>query len=152
MNIMHEKLNHNKTLLVVEDDYYIGDLIKQFLIAYGYNVILATAVKDALSQCKRKKIDAVILDYVLPDAAGEEIFNYFQKLNIPIIVTSIRSRETVARSLKTEKFYFIQKPFDLQTLANLIQPLLSKKNGRANSSSDKSKNHPQNCLSLCCCS
>ena len=62
-----------KTILVVEDDGYIGDMVEELLVREGYRVVRAYSGTEALLVLDRKRADLVLLDLMLPGLSGEEI-------------------------------------------------------------------------------
>lgn len=77
-----------KTILVVEDDGYIGDMVEEVLVREGYRVIRAYSGTEALLLLEREQADLVLLDLMLPGLSGEEILPTLQ--GIPVIVISAK--------------------------------------------------------------
>lgn len=77
-----------KTILVVEDDKDINEMLQKVLKTNGYNVKSAYSGTEALL-LQDNSVDLIILDLMLPGKSGEEIIKELkQKKNVPIIVTS----------------------------------------------------------------
>lgn len=85
----------NITVLVVEDDKYIMNLITIFLKDEGYKVIMAVTGKEAISLFYADNPDIIILDLGLPDIDGMDVIKQIrERNNAPIIVVSAREEET----------------------------------------------------------
>lgn len=118
-----ESADRNKTFLIVEDERAVSDLLRQILTCNGYNVMVSSTGKESLLECDETKPDAIILDVLLPDVKGNELFDHFIHMNIPIILISVLPRGDVADIMGTRKFHFIPKPFDLKSLLGEIQSI-----------------------------
>lgn len=113
----------HKTFLVVEDEQPIGNLIRQFLTSNGYNIHVTSTGKESVTDFNSERPDGIILDVALPDVFGNELFEYFQRMNIPVLVTSTMPREEVADIMGTKKFHFLPKPFDLESLLSELKSI-----------------------------
>lgn len=73
------------SILIVEDDPSIAELLKMTLIGSGYNCIVASNGNTAIQEIEHQKYQLALLDITLPDMEGYEAVPYFQAKNIPII-------------------------------------------------------------------
>ena len=62
-----------KTIAVIEDDLYIGNLIQKTLASEGYRVIRAYSGTEALLLLEKQSPDLILLDLMLPGLPGEEL-------------------------------------------------------------------------------
>ena len=77
-----------ETILVVEDDKYINEMLEQLLKLNGYKVLLAYSGTEGLLLYK-ENIDLVLLDLMLPGKNGEEVIQEMKSMiDLPIIVMS----------------------------------------------------------------
>ncbi len=77
-----------ETILVVEDDKYINEMLEQLLKLNGYKVVLAYSGTEGLLLYK-ENIDLVLLDLMLPGKNGEEVIQEMKSMiDLPIIVMS----------------------------------------------------------------
>ncbi len=77
-----------KTILIVEDDSEINNMLKILLTQNGYNIISAFSGTEGVLALN-DKVDLILLDLMLPGKRGEEIIGELKaKNNAPIIVTS----------------------------------------------------------------
>lgn len=77
-----------KTILIIEDDKDINEMLQKVLKLNGYNIKSAYSGTEALL-IHNNDIDLIILDLMLPGKSGEEIISELKKIkNVPVIVTS----------------------------------------------------------------
>ena len=62
-----------KTIFVVDDDVYIGDMLQEVLQQEGYHVLRAYSGSEALLRLSTDRPDLILLDLMLPGLNGEEI-------------------------------------------------------------------------------
>jgi signal transduction histidine kinase/DNA-binding response OmpR family regulator len=118
------------TILVVDDEEYILNADKAMLNELGYDVLLANGGKEAIRVFDEHKdrINLLILDLIMPDMGGEVVYDRIKavKPDIPVILSSGYSIEGQAESiLKKGCDGFIQKPYNLNQLAQKIKEILS---------------------------
>lgn len=111
-----------KTILIVEDDKDINEMLQKVLSQNGYNTKSSYSGTEALL-IHNNKIDLIILDLMLPGKSGEEIIKDLKQIhNVPIIVTS-------AISEINKKIYlfnlgaddYVTKPFNNEELIARIK-------------------------------
>ena len=84
-----------KTILVVDDEPKITQLVRDYLERAGFGVLIAHDGKSALSHAKTDKPDMVVLDLGLPQMDGLDFTREFRKTsNAPIIMLTARSDES----------------------------------------------------------
>ena len=118
------------TILVVDDEEYILNADKAMLNELGYDVLLANGGKEALRVFDEHKdnIKLLILDLIMPDLSGETVYDRIKALrpDVRVILSSGYSIEGQAESiLKKGCDGFIQKPYNLNQLAQKIKEILS---------------------------
>ncbi len=116
-----------KTILVVEDDQYIGEFIVQVLTREGpYHILLATDAFRALNIVRNHKPALFLLDYQLPQMNGIELYDRLQKAggldDVPVLFISANPPQ---EELKKRCIHFIKKPFELEEFLQKIRELLS---------------------------
>ncbi len=120
-----------KTILIVEDNLDIHDLIKEILKKEHYNIINSYSGTEALMLIEKEHIDLILLDLMLPGLNGEEIINKVK--NIPIIVISAKiSPEDKVNALLDGANDYITKPFDAEELLARIKVQLRIHNDKEN--------------------
>ncbi len=111
-----------KTILIVEDDKNINEMLQDILKLNGYKVRVAYSGTEALL-IHNHEIDLIILDLMLPGKSGEEIVKELKKIkNVPIIVTSAISdidKKLELFNLGAEDY--VTKPFNTEELLARIK-------------------------------
>ena len=113
------------TILIVDDDVNIRNLVAEALEREGYAVQKAASGTEALRQIAQEKPDLVLLDLMLPGLSGEAVLPDIR--DIPVIVMSAKAdvADKVGLLLGGAADY-VTKPFDLQELLARITVQLRK--------------------------
>ncbi|QUG84690.1 response regulator transcription factor [Bacillus nitratireducens] len=83
-----------KTILIVEDEDILREIMKDYLLNEGYNVLEAIDGKEALSIFEEHEIHLIILDIMLPELDGWSVCRRIRKKsNVPIIMLTARVDE-----------------------------------------------------------
>ncbi|MBN2452929.1 MAG: response regulator [Candidatus Omnitrophica bacterium] len=109
--------DNKKTVLVVDDEADFLKVIKFRLEANGYDVVTAATGKDALDKVRTCRLDAVLLDVLLPDMSGIDVLREIRKLqkDLPVfIITAFSNKERFELANKFSASGFIVKSGDLQ--------------------------------------
>jgi CheY-like chemotaxis protein len=118
---------HHKTILVVDDDAHIRQLLRQELEAEGYEVKEAIDGMNAIAQVKTAQPDLIILDVMMPQINGFDVAavlkNDPQTMGIPIIVLSIIEDKQRGYRLGIDRYF--TKPVNTEGLLKDIGLLLS---------------------------
>ena len=77
-----------KTILIVDDDLHIGNMVEEVLTKEGYGVLRAYSGTEAVLLLSQKKPDLVLLDLMLPGLSGEEVLPKIK--GIPVIIVSAK--------------------------------------------------------------
>lgn len=108
-----------KTILIIDDDVYIGDMLSEALGQEGYAVMRAYSGTEALLVLDSKRPDLILLDLMLPGLSGEEILPKIK--DIPVIVLSAKAdAESKVNLLLGGAQDYVTKPFNLNELAARI--------------------------------
>lgn len=126
-------------ILVVEDEPEISNLVKDYLKASDYDVIVAKNGKEGLDLFDMESPDMAILDIMLPNIDGLEVCRVIrQKSRIPIIMLSARKEDTdKVLGLGLGADDYITKPFSPRELVARVQSHF-RRCGELSSSVDKS--------------
>lgn len=88
-------MDNNKTILVVDDEKDIREIIEIYLINEGYNIVLASDGIEALEKLKKEKIDLIILDIMMPKLDGiRTCIKIREDKKMPIIMLSAKSEDS----------------------------------------------------------
>jgi CheY-like chemotaxis protein len=120
--------NHSKkTILVVEDDREIGEVIIEVLLEETlYHAYLVTNAHDGLRLMKERKPDLLLLDYQLPSMTGLQFFDQIQTMEgLQGIPTIMISANLPWSELEKRGILGLEKPFDLDTFVGLVKKLLA---------------------------
>ncbi|MBI5653796.1 MAG: response regulator [Chloroflexi bacterium] len=116
-----------RTILVVDDDASIRELLRQELEAQGYRVRQARDGREALAEVKRARPDLIILDVMMPELSGFDVAavlrNDPETLTIPIVILSVMQDKERGYRLGVDRYF--TKPMDTQVLVHEIGALLA---------------------------
>ncbi|MCX8027713.1 MAG: response regulator [Thermodesulfovibrionales bacterium] len=117
-----------KTILIIEDEPDIAELLHIFFDTLGYSSVVCSNFKDAQGVLKDTTPWAVFCDFLLPDARGDYIFNvlktkYAFNMNRFVLMTGSLIEGEIMDFVNKEKINILQKPFSIDTLQHLITKL-----------------------------
>lgn len=114
-------------ILVVDDNPDNAEIIQQYLEARGYPITVANSGEEALALFESVKPALVLLDVMMPGRDGWEVCRTMKqhptlgKTVRVIMVTALNELEDKREALKTGADDYVEKPFDLATLAACVQ-------------------------------
>jgi DNA-binding response OmpR family regulator len=119
------------TLLIIEDDVDITEMLHAYFTIQEYNVIISNWGEDGLHVCQEKLPDLVILDIRLPDIDGFEVARRLRAnrrtRDLPIIfLTEKKERSERLKGLALNADDYITKPFDVQELRLRVRNTLQR--------------------------
>lgn len=119
------------TILIVDDEISILVPLKFLLEKNNFNVALAQSGKDAFDAIAQKKPDLILLDIMLPDLDGYEIFQIIRQNpewdDIKIVCLTAKNRDVdIAKGLNLGVDAYITKPFSNAELLAEIRRLLDR--------------------------
>ena len=119
-------------VLLVDDEPMVLEVGAQMLRKLGYEVVQASGGREALGICQEGKeaLDVIILDMVMPAMGGEQTFAALKEIcpHTPVVLSSGYSLDDKTRRLLDQgAFGFLQKPFGMQALSQLMGKVLSPK-------------------------
>ncbi|NOQ17181.1 MAG: response regulator [Methyloprofundus sp.] len=124
---------HGESILVVDDEEGIVELLREALDSLQYNVTATASSVEALSLFKERpeQFDLLITDQTMPVITGEELIKEVRQLSpdIPIILCTGYSETMdpiLAKEIGVDQFFY--KPFQLETLLESVSSLLLKDN------------------------
>lgn len=114
-----------KTIAIIDDDIYIGNMLEELLQSNGYKILRAYSGTEALFLLEKNRPDLILLDLMLPGLSGEEVLPHIE--NIPVIVLSAKVdvQDKIAVLLNGAADY-MTKPFDTGELLARITVQLRK--------------------------
>ena len=126
-----EATRGSETVLLVDDDEIAGRIGREILERQGYRVMIAANGNEAIEIYGEymDQIDVVLLDIILPDLDGEQVFVSLRKLN-PHVIVVVASGYSVNKQISTLLNLgcadFVQKPFHSQALSAKIRMALDR--------------------------
>ena len=120
-----------ETILVVDDEEMITDLARDILVRFGYTVLTAYSGEEAVDVYRRhkQKISVVVLDIVLPDMDGRDVFRRIREMDpeAQVIISSGYNQERDATDLLDEgALLFMQKPYRIASLVGTVGEVIEK--------------------------
>jgi DNA-binding NtrC family response regulator len=113
----------DRSILVVDDDPYLLEVITLALSDAGYQVRRATNGKNALREIERDEPDLVLSDIRMPQLTGIELAEHMQRrrASVPIVLMSAAHNIPDGPAVPV-----LAKPFSLDDLLSLVEGLLDK--------------------------
>jgi two-component system cell cycle sensor histidine kinase/response regulator CckA len=134
--VKKENFNKNvlrgaETVLFVDDEDMILDVGCDLIEKLGYKVLIANSGKEAIKIYKkfRKKIDIVIMDMIMPEMGGRELYDKLKQINpgIKVLLSSGYDINGLASKILSRGCNgFIQKPYKIKDLSQEIRKILDK--------------------------
>jgi two-component system alkaline phosphatase synthesis response regulator PhoP/two-component system response regulator ResD len=121
-----------KTILVVDDERNIRDLLRLYLEKEGYAVITAADGEEAMALHRREDPDLVILDLMLPKIDGYEVCRQIRRTaDTPILMLTARSDDIDAIvGLELGADDYVPKPFNPRALVARVKAILRRSEAR----------------------
>ena len=113
-------------VLVVDDELFVGELLKEYLSIIGYEVTAVSNGADALSSIWQSQPHIVILDIRMPGMGGMEVLKAIKAKNSAIGVVMLSAYgdpETVNEALRLGADHYLQKPMNLKHLVETLTSL-----------------------------
>ncbi|MCH9692529.1 MAG: phosphate regulon transcriptional regulator PhoB [Gammaproteobacteria bacterium] len=120
---------HHKTILIVDDETPVRDMLRVALEMADYHCLEAETARDAHEIVINDKPDLVLLDWMLPDVSGVELARRLKRdeltASLPIIMLTAKGEEThKVRGLETGADDYITKPFSPRELVARLKAVL----------------------------
>ena len=114
-------------VLVVDDNPFDQQLLKEYLSSRGYQTEFANDGADALPMLEGDPLryDVVLLDRVMPRMHGLELLSHMKEnprlRTIPVILqTASSQREEMLAGIRAGAYYYLTKPYDVETLLTVV--------------------------------
>lgn len=123
-----QEVEYKKTILIVDDEKMIINLLTHNLTREGYNVIEAKDGLEAINMAQEKRPDLILLDIMLPKLDGLSVCKRIKNMmNVPILMVTAKDEELdkiVGLELGADDY--ITKPFSVRELLARIKANLRK--------------------------
>jgi CheY-like chemotaxis protein len=120
---------HGETVMVVEDEEGVRELVRRVLLRHGYRVLEARHGKDALTEAERypERIDLLLTDVVMPEMSGVTLAGELRERRPDIRVlfmSGYTPEEILRRGAGDPGLALLQKPFAGEELARVVRATL----------------------------
>lgn len=115
-------------MLIIDDEENIINVTREMLESVGYTVMTAKNGNEAIDLFRKNSslIDVLLLDMIMPGMSGSETMKHIRNINpdARILLSSGYGREGIAEDILSRGCDgFIQKPYDLERLSNMIMSI-----------------------------
>ncbi len=114
----------SQSILIIEDESDIGELIKLTLTLVGHLVTLVNSRDAALAHLETTLFDVILMDYSMPGMPADE-FSELVRIHWPatrlILITAANKSSLLARNISADGY--IEKPFDPDSLTRKLKNL-----------------------------
>lgn len=119
-----------RTILVVDDDPAIRQLIQDILECEGYQVVTVPDGATALESVAASRPDCIVLDVMMPGLSGHEVLarlrNEDPEMALPVVMLTAANDDAQAwQAWSGGVDYFLAKPFDAAELLRFLDQLFS---------------------------
>jgi DNA-binding NtrC family response regulator len=111
------------SILVVDDEEVMRDVLESLLSAEGYQVDLARSGEEGLDKFQQRAYDLVLLDVSMPGIGGLRTLEEIQKVDaeaVIVMITAYATFDTAISAMQRGAFTCISKPFDNKEILNLV--------------------------------
>lgn len=116
----------SQTVLVVDDEPKLVDLVRTIMEKEGYNVVEAANGYQAVQRVREDLPDVILLDVMMPEMDGFEALKEIRNSsNVPVIMLTVQATENdKVRGLELGADDYVAKPFDHRELASRVKAVL----------------------------
>lgn len=115
--------SQNRSVLIVDDEKEMCELVVDFLKREGYEVDAAQSGKEALGKFRAHEYDVVITDLRMREMDGMEVLKEIKAVrpDVPVVmITAFGSIDRAIEAMKAGAFYFVTKPFKMRQISALV--------------------------------
>jgi DNA-binding NtrC family response regulator len=117
------------TILVVDDDPDIRDILRDSLNSLGSRVVTASNGRECLDMLDKEGPELLLLDIEMPDQSGLQVLKEIRRRGsdvTTIMITAYGTIERAVQAMKEGAFDFITKPFELDHIAIVVEKALER--------------------------
>jgi two-component system response regulator PilR (NtrC family) len=107
-------MSERGTVLVVDDEEVMREILESLLVQAGYLVKLASSGAEGLETAGREPVDLAIVDVMLPDMSGIDVLDELKRSSpelVVVMITAFASVETAIEAMKRGALDYVTKPF-----------------------------------------
>ena len=141
---------NDHSILAIDDEKPILEVVKAYLEKEGYTVLTAENGKDAMRLFSQHEVSLILLDLMLPDFSGEDICRAIRsQSNVPIIMVTAKIEEDhIIKGLSLGADDYITKPFRPRQLVARVAAVLRRYDVSEKNSGAKGKVYTSGALSV----
>lgn len=121
-------MTSTRSILVVDDELLIRDLLYDFLSGRGWQVQVVDSAEKAMESLSKQRFDIVLSDIKLPEMTGLELAGRL-KSSAPerpcVLMTGYPSVEGAVEALRLKADDYFTKPFNIHALAKRLEAIVS---------------------------
>jgi two-component system response regulator PilR (NtrC family) len=113
-----------ETILVIDDEEVMRDVLATVLSQAGYQVELAEGGEKGLELARKRSFDAAIVDVMLPELGGLDVLAALRKIDselVVLMITAYASVETAITAMKNGAFDYVTKPFKHEEVLHILR-------------------------------
>ena len=125
----NQRKDHLVDILIIDDEVYLCETLKDLLEDEGYSVAIATNGKEGLTFLMDHLCLVSIIDIMLPDTSGLDILKTINEKGIdclPIMLTAFATLETTIKALNEGAYAYITKPYKVEEVKATIRNAIEK--------------------------
>ncbi|MDH4155986.1 MAG: response regulator [candidate division Zixibacteria bacterium] len=130
------------SILVVDDELLIRDLLYDFFQGQGWQIVVAESGEKALEILGCRKVDVLLTDIKMPDMDGLTLTAHIREThpNLPVVVmTGYPSVDSAVTALRQKVADYIIKPFNINQLFKVVEAQLKAITGDADAAARSEK-------------
>ncbi len=111
------------SILIVDDEMVIRDVLEDFLSSEGFDVVSVSSGHEALEELDEEPYDALLSDLMMPGMTGLQLIEEVKKRGhqvVPIIMTGYGTIETAVHAMKIGAYDYILKPFKMEEVLQVL--------------------------------
>jgi len=122
-----------KTILVVDDERRLRDLVQAYLTQEGFRVVTAADGQEALFVARHEKPDLILLDLMMPEMGGYEFLRaHGKEQDTPVIILTAKLEENdKVLGLELGADDYVTKPFSMRELTARVRAVLRRASDKA---------------------
>jgi len=121
-----------ETILIIDDQPTVRDVLARMLEKMGYNVLAAGTGREGVDiySAGKDEIDLVLLDMIIPDMPGGQVFSRLREMNpdVKVLLSSgFTKTEAAAEAQRRGALGFLEKPYAMPELSEAVRHALDRK-------------------------
>ena len=123
-------MSKGESILVVDDEEVMRDVLTTLLTQAGYQVTLAENGVEGLALARKAGFDAAIVDVMLPELGGLEVLEELKRADpdlVVLMITAYASVETAITAMKKGAFDYVTKPFKHEEVLHILRNALKQR-------------------------